>query len=604
MIWESLVLMTIIGLLIISASMASLWLFLRHAHRLIPSGLLTSSLAISSGLVVIGLFYFADLFTMHALPIFTNREAAMAAMEGLHLNYSWIAILVGTLAIFIGFTGMIRGLFSMIGNLERSEVDLQHEITERKRVEGTLRLQGQIVDNMAEGVCLIRTTDGVIVYANPKYERMYGYDSGELVGKHISITNAPYDRYQKEAGDEIIQSFKEIGISQGELYSIKKDGVLFWSHAIVSTFDHAGYGEVWIAVLEDITERKRTEEALRNSEELFRSAFARGPIGMVLIGPDNNLLKVNQALCEMLGYSERELTSLTLVELTHPDDIHKDLQLMDQLCKGEILTYNLEKRYIKKTREVLLVNKSAAVIRDREGKVLYGLGMVEDITERKQAEEQIQASLEEKELLLKEIHHRVKNNLQIISSLLNLQSAYLKEPLSIELFKDSQYRVRAMALVHEKLYQSKNLARIDFGLYTRELTTHLLRMYGNNSNTVSLDVIADDITLDIDAAIPMGLIINELITNSLKYAFPAGQRGKISIEFRRDDGHQMTLLVRDNGVGLEKDLDFRNTRSLGLQLVNNLVDQLDGMIELDTKGGTAFKMVFANLNNREGFKET
>ena len=227
-----------------------------------------------------------------------------------------------------------------------------------------------------------------------------------------------------------------------------------------------------------------------------------------------------------------------------------------------------------------------------------------DITERKQAQEQIQASLEEKELLLKEIHHRVKNNLQIISSLLNLQSAYLKEPQSIEQFKESQFRVRAMALVHEKLYQSKNLARIDFGSYTRDLTTNLLRVYRNNSNTVSLDVIADDIALDIDTAIPMGLIINELITNSLKFAFPAGQRGKISIELRRDDGHQVTLLFRDNGMGLEKDLDFRNTESLGLQLVNALTKQLDGTIELDTKGGTAFKITFAEIKSREVLKET
>ncbi|MCK4417131.1 MAG: hypothetical protein KAV99_03080, partial [Candidatus Latescibacteria bacterium] len=226
-----------------------------------------------------------------------------------------------------------------------------------------------------------------------------------------------------------------------------------------------------------------------------------------------------------------------------------------------------------------------------------------DITERKRAEEQIKASLKEKEILLKEVHHRVKNNLQVISSLLRLQSGYVKDKESLEMFRESCDRVRSMALIHEKLYQSEELSRVDFAKYIQDLTDHLFRSYGANSEAIRLKINVVDGLLGIDTAIPCGLIINELVSNSLRYAFPEGREGKICIDLRSDlpaapsdtaaqRGNKFTLIVSDNGVGLPKDLDFRNTKSLGLELVNTLADQLRGTIELDRSGGTAFKIRF------------
>jgi PAS domain S-box-containing protein len=230
-----------------------------------------------------------------------------------------------------------------------------------------------------------------------------------------------------------------------------------------------------------------------------------------------------------------------------------------------------------------------------ENAQLYGQAQ-QEIAERKRMEEQIKASLEEKEVLLKEIHHRVKNNLQVISSLLYLQSKNLKDKQTLEMFQESHNRVRSMALIHERLYQSQDLARIDFAEYVRSLANYLFRSYGVNTGVIQLKINMDDVSLGIDTAIPCGLIINELVSNSLKHAFPDGGGGKVRIELRADDG-QFTLMVSDDGVGLPEDLDFRNAQSLGLQLVNNLsVAQLEGTIELDRCGGTAFRIMFTGPN--------
>jgi two-component sensor histidine kinase len=239
----------------------------------------------------------------------------------------------------------------------------------------------------------------------------------------------------------------------------------------------------------------------------------------------------------------------------------------------------------------LLSNQAASAIQNAQ---LYERAQRE-IAERLRAEEQIRASLQEKELLLKEIHHRVKNNLQVISSLLNLQSKSIEEPSSLEMFKESQNRIRSMALIHEKLYRSDDLVRIDFGEYVRNLAAFLVRSYRSSAGPVSLKVDVRDVALGIDSAVPFGLIINELVSNALKHAFPPdsldGKQGEICAQLH-SDSDCVTLIIRDNGVGVPKDFEFQHTESLGMQLVNTLVNQLDGDIELNSNGGTEFKITF------------
>ena len=217
--------------------------------------------------------------------------------------------------------------------------------------------------------------------------------------------------------------------------------------------------------------------------------------------------------------------------------------------------------------------------------------------ERTRAEEHLKASLKEKEVLLREIHHRVKNNLQVISSLLRLQSRTIKDDAICRVFKESQDRVKTMAIIHEKLYQSTDLAGVDFAGYIRDLTANLYRSYGVSQETISLRIQAQNVFLGINMAIPCGLIINELVSNCLKHAFPGGERGEIYIDLSSDPD-QIILTVGDNGGAFPKGLDFRNTESLGLQLVLSLIEQLEGAIELHSDGKTEFRIAFPARHNK------
>jgi len=211
--------------------------------------------------------------------------------------------------------------------------------------------------------------------------------------------------------------------------------------------------------------------------------------------------------------------------------------------------------------------------------------------QRKRYEDKISEALGEKEMLLKEIHHRVKNNLMIISSLLDLQSSYINDTESQGIFKESQNRAKSMAMIHERLYQSTDLKNIGFNEYITTLANDLYRTYVKDPGSVDLILEIEDVKLDINVAIPLGLILNELITNSMKYAFPEGKKGKITIVFHKKED-EFLLKVSDNGVGFPEDLDYKNTDSLGMQIVNNLTRQIDGELELDRTEGTTFKITF------------
>jgi len=208
------------------------------------------------------------------------------------------------------------------------------------------------------------------------------------------------------------------------------------------------------------------------------------------------------------------------------------------------------------------------------------------------AEKKVAASLKEKDILLREIHHRVKNNLQIISSLLRLQSRKIEDNSMQEIFQVSQQRIRSIALIHENLYRSDDLGQIDFSKYIRNLTSHLSSINAADAKGINFKISTDNIFLDINRAIPCGLLLNELITNALKYAFPEETKGEIKIELERYKQNKLRLSIADNGIGFPKVLDFRKTESLGLQLVNSLISQLNGTIKMQQKNGTKFTLVF------------
>ncbi|MBN4003774.1 PAS domain S-box protein [Nostoc sp. LPT] len=350
----------------------------------------------------------------------------------------------------------------------------------------------------------------------------------------------------------------------------------------------------------EITERQRIEEALRESEQRFRAAFHQAAVGIAHVAIDGSWLLVNQKLCDILGYTLEELQLLTFQDITHPDDLNTDLKYVKQILADNIQTYSMEKRYFRKDNSIIWVNLTVSLMRESSGEPKYFISVVEDISvrlaaqrERKQWEEQIKASLLEKEVLLKEIYHRVKNNLQVISSLLNLQSAYIKDQEDLVIFQQSQQRIASMALVHEKLYQSQDLAKINFGEYIRDLIASLFTAYEVNEDAIALTINTEDcIFLRLDTAIPCSLIIHELVSNSLKYAFTKGSNGAINIEIKRIINNNLTLIVSDNGIGLPPNFDFKKIASLGWELVDALTHQLAGNINITGSTGVEFQVTF------------
>ncbi|MEG5031577.1 PAS domain S-box protein [Microcoleus sp. AT3-D2] len=239
-----------------------------------------------------------------------------------------------------------------------------------------------------------------------------------------------------------------------------------------------------------------------------------------------------------------------------------------------------------------LVNQLAIAIQQS---LLYQQLQAE-LSDRKQAEANLKNSLREKEILLKEIHHRVKNNLCVVASLLELQSNTVADPQVSKMFEESQNRLYSMALIHEKLYRSTNLAQINFGEYLEDLVSNLFHSYNISNNQIQLQVLADPISLNLETATPCGLIANELVSNTLKHAFPDGTTGTVSVECYQTGDQEINLLVKDNGIGFPQNLDFRKTHSMGFQVVCTLTEQLEGTIEISREFGTSFHLKFNELN--------
>lgn len=369
------------------------------------------------------------------------------------------------------------------------------------------------------------------------------------------------------------------------------------NYLIVAQKYHQGTAAVSVGI--DITDRKRAEAqktqlitSLQESESKLRSLYEATSDAVMLLD-EEEFFDCNLATLVMFGCNKEQFYGKKPSEfspLFQPNG-QDSCSLATQRISAAMQTGSCRFDWVHKRldssefpAEVLL---NPMEINGR--KVIQAV--VRDITERKRDEDRIKASLAEKEVLLKEIHHRVKNNLQVISSLLKLQSRYIKDSRVTEMLKESQNRVRSMALVHEQLYQSKNLSDIDFAEYIQNLSHNLFQAYQIHAEGIKLETNIAPCSLNIDTAVPCGLIINELVTNSLKYAFGEIQ-GKIKIDFTLDNNRVCVLTVSDSGIGFPQDLDYRNARTLGLRLVGSLVKQIRGRIKLLETSGTTFQIIF------------
>ena len=338
------------------------------------------------------------------------------------------------------------------------------------------------------------------------------------------------------------------------------------------------------------------------SDELFQSLVESNPQIIFSLSPEGDLTYLNPAFEAITKWSVSGWLGKPFKDLISQSDHGNAEELLVRVLSGEgISSYELN----------ILTEDGGFITADvsarpqyLDGEVSAILCTARDITKFKLAEVQIHKSLKEKESLLKEIHHRVKNNLQVISSLLSLQSDYVKDGDSLMLFNESQNRISTIALVHEQLYQSSNLAEINMESYIRNLTNNLLSIFENVERRIDVKVNSDNIGVNIDAAIPCGLIINELFSNSMKHAFSNLQSNgdnektnEIIVDFHSQTDGEMELMVCDNGVGLSKDINIRETDSLGLQLVCALTEQLKGKIDVEIEEGTKFKVTFPDVLN-------
>lgn len=350
------------------------------------------------------------------------------------------------------------------------------------------------------------------------------------------------------------------------------------------------YEKVNLELMEQIQHRQKIEDALKESEQKFRSIFDNSPAG-IAICMDHRIVRANKSFIKMFGYgADSEIENLLtsgLLSVANPENTGRGDDEEDEEWPDNRF---FELTGTRKDNSVFPVSAGFARLNLPEGNAVVAI--VSDRTELQIREEEVKSSLKEKETLLKEIHHRVKNNLQVISSLLNLQMQFIEDEKLRLLFNDSCSRVRSMSLIHEKLYQTKSLSKINMKDYVLDLSMFLKSAYVKDSQKIEIITALDEVHLPVDMAVPCGLIINELVSNSLKYAFRGLSSGRIGIMLKKDE-KKIEISISDNGVGLPGNIDLKNPSTLGLQLVSGLTEQVRGTIEIVRKEGTKFCLTFS-----------
>jgi len=476
--------------------------------------------------------------------------------------------------------------------LEALNLVLKKEIAERCLAESCLRDSEQryknIVETASEGIWLLDQKE-CTTFVNAHLAQMLGWPEAYMLGR-------PLSDFMDAAGYARTQVYlKRSRSGNRELHEWRfqrQDGSTLW--ALISTtplFDSDGNFAGTMGMLTDITERKAEEELLRQSEERFHGAFQAAAVGMALIDAEGKYLLVNDALCQLIGYTRAELLTMDFKRITHPDDLQTNLEQAEQLLAGECRSYQIEKRYLHKNGQAIWVHLSASIVRDVHDAPLYRVVQIQDIDARKRAEQALRQSLVEKELLLREIHHRVKNNLQIIVSILSMQGRQLHEFQAQTALNDCRDRIQTMALVHEHLYCSASPGQVNLAMYLTKLAVGLTATYGAPSH-IRLRQQLTPVDVDLDVAVPIGLLANELLSNAFKHAFPEPHSGEILLQLQLLAQGKALLVVADNGVGLAPQRPVKSTRSLGLRLVNALARQLHATMQTHFESGTRFELVF------------
>ena len=434
------------------------------------------------------------------------------------------------------------------------------------------------------GTAMVIIENGMAInLVNDEFEKMTGFLKGEIENKKNLLDFVVKDHLDKIKKHHNFREFKEKNTFNNYEMQLKtKNGDI---KDLFATFGFIPETKQALISFIDVTDRKKAQEDLKRHAALLDISYE----AIFSWSFEEGILSWNQGAERLYGYTKEEAIgkiSHELLKTKHPQELNDFLEKLDKydMWTGELI-------HTTKNGDKLIIESRQQLIQDSHSNKIV-IETNRDITERKKSEDKIRASLKEKEVLLREIHHRVKNNLQIISTLLQLQSEEITHPKTLENYRESENRIQSIALIHEKMYQSRDISSIDFTGYIKSLINDLMYSYDAGSRNIKSVIDTDNFLFSIETVQPLGLIINEIISNSLKYAFKNRYKGTILIKLEKIGSGIFKLTVSDNGIGFPENIDFKNTSSLGLQLVNELVKQLDGDIELNIDNGTEFVIVF------------
>lgn len=469
-----------------------------------------------------------------------------------------------------------------------------------------------LVPSVVDYAMFTLAADGTIASWDARAQRLLGYTAGEIVGRPYALLYAPAARTEGKPERELAAA-ATLGSTEDSGSRVRKDGATFIANALLTAVrrpDGALTG--YVNVIHELSESVDTSEQ-------FRLALEAASTGMIMVDENGLIALVNAQVEKSFGYLRKELIGKP-IEVLLPQRLaarHIDYR-SHYVDAPRARPMGIGRELHGRHRDGTEVPVEIGLNPLRAGGRRFVLASIVDITERKRADTErerllqalrklnaelearvvartaeLTATLKEREVLLQEIHHRVKNNLQVISSLINMQVRKLAGSADRDALVACQTRIQAIALIHEKLYQAKDYARVRFDEYARSLAGNVFQASGPWSRSVRLELDIEPVDLAVERAIPCGLILNELITNALKHAFPDGRRGSVRIEFRRVGNGRVSLTVSDDGIGMPPQLDPRESDSLGMQLVFTLADQLDAETTLGDATGSSVRLVFS-----------
>jgi PAS domain S-box-containing protein len=465
------------------------------------------------------------------------------------------------------------------------------DITERKQAEEVLKSSEmryhRFFEAVRDGILILDTGTGTILDVNPFLIELLGFTHEQFLGKKLWEIGVFKDIAASKDNFRELQEKKYIHFENLPLETA--DGRRIYVEFVSFVYDVENKN-VMQCNIRDITERKKAESALRESEKRYLMIGELIPFGVWMCDAEGKVIHLSDSFLNLIGITLDEAVRSGWMQ--HLPAGEGERAIADwNLCVQAAGFWDYEFRIIDRNGKEHFVLSRGAPLRDESGAVISWVGIHLDITERRRYQNGLETSLRENEILIKEVHHRVKNNMQVISGFLQLQSDYIDDPGAVDKLNECQRRVKTMALVHEKLYQSKSLEFIDTAEYIRSLVADLMDS-STLRTVVDVRVHVDPVNINLDTAIPCGLIINELMTNTLKHAFRDRPAGTVSVDLHLGADHWFTLVVQDDGVGLSPDFDPRSTASLGMQLVDILSRQLGGVLKVSNEQGARFEIRF------------